>query len=97
MMRVYEEVGEDFYMWLTDCAFVNPDKTNLVESIFKEEGYPYKMYNAEFTYFDGMQVDWYDHKSKNPKGMPISNRHIDNDYMTWKSIQEFNAKINSND
>lgn len=97
MMRVYEELGEDFYMWLTDCAFVHPDKTKAVEKIFKEEGYPYKIYKAEFTYFDGLQVNWYDFKSKNPKGMPISNRHIENDYMTWRAIQDFNTKINSND
>ena len=69
MMRVYEELGEDFYMWLTDCAFVHPDKTKAVEKIFKEEGYPYKIYKAEFTYFDGLQVNWYDFKSKNPKGI----------------------------
>ena len=97
MMTVYEQLGDDFYMWLTDCAFIKPDSYDKVEKIFNDAGYPFKIYKARFTLFDGINVFWYDYKAEQSKTMPLSNRDIKDSYLTWKTIRDYNAKINNNE
>lgn len=91
MMQVYDALGDDFYMWLTDCAFINPDCYNKVKEIFDSNGYPFKEYKARFTKFDGITVYWDDYKAEQNKQMPISNREIQNDYLSWKTINNFES------
>ena len=97
MMTVYEKLEDDFYMWLTDCAFINPVRYDEVKKIFDDYGYPFKDYRSHFSYFDGINVSWYEHKSGKTKNMPISNRDVRSEHLTWKTINEFNSKINNNE
>ena len=93
MMQVYDVLGDEFYMWLTDCAFINPDCYDKVKEVFDSNGYPFKEYKARFTKFDGITVYWDDYKAEQNKQMPISNREIQNDYLTWKTLNNFQLDV----
>ena len=97
MMEVYGALSDDFYMWLTDCAFVSPSKEKIVTEIFDKRGYPYKRYTSNFTYCDGYKVSWYDHKSQKNKSNAIASSDITQDYITWKIINDFNTKYKDNE
>ena len=92
MMEVYEALKDDMYMWLTDCAFVNSNKKDLVISIFEKHKYQSKSYKSKFISIDKYKTEWIDLSKDVKKDISIANRHIENDYKLWKIVQEFNQK-----
>ena len=89
MMEVYRELGDDFYMWLTDCAFVSNDRINDVIAIFDKYGFPHKFYTSDFESVDMDFVKWFDCKEARFKSMSIGGRHIKPLYGKWKYQHNF--------
>jgi hypothetical protein len=88
-MEVYKVIGDDLYMWLTDCAFISIEKQNEVIEVFEKFGFPYKTYTSDFTYCDGTTVEWYDCKESKLKTISIGGRHISPLYRKWKYSHKF--------
>lgn len=59
---LFEQIGDSFFMFLTDCLFTTYDKQKQVEEYFMEEGYRVKSKAIEFTAVDRKEkkVSWYD-------------------------------------
>lgn len=89
MMEVFKELGDDFYMWLTDCAFIAPERQGEVMGIFEKYGFPYKSYTSDFTYCDDNTVEWYDCKDGRLKTISVGGRHIKPLFVRWDSLQHF--------
>ena len=88
-MEVYKAIGDDMYMWLTDCAFINPDRQLEVIAIFEKYGFPFKTYTSDFTYCDGKIVEWYDCKDVKLKTISVGGRNIEPLYRKWKYSHKF--------
>jgi len=50
--RLYQEIGDDFVYFLTDCVFVPPHRAEYVRKFLWQEGYQVKMKTVEITQFD---------------------------------------------
>lgn len=96
MMEVYEALGDDLYMWLTDCAFVNSSRKDEVVSIFEKHMYKYKSYESKFTKLSKLKVNWIDMSKEKNKEISIANRHIQNEYKLWEIVNNFNKEQNEN-
>lgn len=92
MMEVYRELGDDFYMWLTDCAFIANDRIGDVVKIFEKYGFPHKFYTSDFESVDMDFVKWFDCKEARFKSMSIGGRHIKPLYNRWKYQHKFYEK-----
>ena len=92
MMEVYKEIGDDLYMWLTDCAFIHPDKEKQVTELFSKYGFPYKKYVSDFMDCTNYDVIWFDCKANKVKSMSISNRLLKKQYNRWKYTKSFYSK-----
>ena len=86
MMESYHILQDDFYMWLTDCAFINKSKLKDLENIFNKYGYNYKTYTSKILKSDLTTVEWFDKEKQMNKSISISNRNIENNYLKWKII-----------
>ena len=67
MMEIAHALGENFYMWLTDCVYVDRDKKKIATDILDKYGYDYKSFYIEFTDLRGRQLNWYDFKANEEK------------------------------
>jgi len=67
MMEIAHELGDDFYMWLTDCVYLNEDRKESIEKILDKHNYEYKDFYIQFNDLDEKMVKWYDFKSKEDK------------------------------
>ena len=92
MMEVYKVLGDDLYMWLTDCAFVKPSKQQKVITIFEKYGFPYKVYTSNFVESTENGVIWFDCKSNKLKNMYYADRLINENYNKWKFLKKSYAK-----
>lgn len=90
MMDVYLELGDDLYMWLTDCAFVKSDKKEVVEAIFQKHSYESKSYQSKLSKIADDKVLWMDLSKDKIKSISISKRLIQEEYKRWKIIADFN-------
>jgi hypothetical protein len=92
MMEVYKVLGNDMYMWLTDCAFVKSSKQQKVITIFEKYGFPYKVYTSNFVESTDIGVLWFDCKSNKHKAMYYADRLIDENYNKWKYMKKSYSK-----
>ena len=67
MMEISHELGDDFYMWLTDCVYLNEDRKEIIEKILDKHNYEYKDFYILFKDLDERVVRWYDFKAKDDK------------------------------
>lgn len=74
--RLYEEIGDKFYMFLTDCVYTSHDQKKRVDNFFKEAGYKTKSKPIDFIKVDreNRRIWWHDyqyHKEKDAAGKLI--------------------------
>lgn len=64
-------LGDDLYMWLTDCCYINPDREEEVKKFLEAKGYNHKRFMANFESidFNKNEVVWYDAKANKVKTM----------------------------
>ena len=90
MMEIYEKVGDKhFYMWLTDCAFVDSSKVDDVLEIFEKWGYSGTHNLIEFVGISEEYVHWFDNSKVKDKVIGIGKRNIQEEYKKWKDEIEF--------
>ena len=92
MMEIYKVIGDDMYMWLTDCAFIKTSRQNEVIAIFEKFGFPFKTYTSDFLYCDNVQVEWFDCKENKKKFSHLGGRLIKPLYNRWKYQHKFYEK-----
>lgn len=61
MMEVSFALGDDFYMWLTDCAVFKRGREEDVERILKANNYSFKSFRIEYEKIDKRKIFWYDY------------------------------------
>lgn len=84
MMKSYELFGDKFYMWLTDCVFVDTECLVQAENFFKEAGYNTKNNTINFDRYEGRRLIWYDYKAGREKGIYASKRDIKVNHELYK-------------
>lgn len=67
MMEIANALNEDFYMWLTDCVYIDKQHRHIVEEILDRHGYDYKDFYIEFEGLNPKEVKWFDFKSREKK------------------------------
>lgn len=87
MMELYERFQDDFYMWLTDCAFVSPHRADEVRAFFDEKGYKHKQYDIDFKQVTPTKVVWFDPKAPHDKYVGYHGRDIQTQYILWQQME----------
>lgn len=67
MMEIATTLQDDFYMWLTDCVYLNESRKKDVEKILNKHNYEHKDFFIQFTGLDERMVRWYDFKADEDK------------------------------
>ena len=67
MMEIAHSLGDDFYMWLTDCVYIDKKHKKIVEDILDKHGYDYKNFFIEFNQLGPKKLHWYDFKAQEQK------------------------------
>ena len=67
MMEIADALKDDFYMWLTDCVYIDKKHRHIVEEILDKHGYDYKDFYIEFEELNEKEVKWFDFKSREKK------------------------------
>tara|TARA_R110000824_G_scaffold376372_3_gene567500 strand:- start:153 stop:1049 length:897 start_codon:yes stop_codon:yes gene_type:complete len=67
MMEIATALDEKFYMWLTDCIYIDKKYKHIVEEILDKHGYDYKDFYIEFEDLTPKEVKWFDFKSNQKK------------------------------
>lgn len=80
IIQTYEQMGENWYMYLTDCLFVDIEKTEDAQKLISNLGYKTKTHLIEFLNFDGSRLTWFDFKDNREKGIYASSRDIQSTY-----------------
>lgn len=84
MMRCYEQLEDDMFMWLTDCVFAKFERREQIEQFFTGHGYKSKHYVTDFVKVDPMRVHWYEPKKQAVKFVGYQGRDIVATYALWK-------------
>jgi hypothetical protein len=74
MVEVAVHLKDDFYMWLTDCAFIKKERKEDVERFFEANNYQHKNFLVEFRKFDGNKIHWFDYSKNVDKYVHIHKR-----------------------
>lgn len=61
MLDISHNLKDDFYMWLTDCAYIKMSRAEEVKEYLKMNGYDYKHFFVEFNGIDNQTIRWYDY------------------------------------
>ena len=95
---LYEQMGDSFCMFLTDCLVTTNDKKRKVEQFFIDNGYRVKSKPIEFTAIDrkNKRIDWYDFNAnrgdtKNPTARGV------NRYYMYSNTQVVRSSLVSTD
>lgn len=67
MMEIAHALGDNFYMWLTDCVYVDRKYKKVVTDILDKYNYDYKGFYIEFTNLKAKSLGWYDYKANENK------------------------------
>jgi len=70
-------LGNDMYMWLTDCCYTSEKRKQEVYDLFEKKGYKCKHFIADFERVDekNKMVYWFDTKANRTKGIPYYNNY----------------------
>jgi hypothetical protein len=77
--------SDGWYMFLTDCIFVDIDKMKVAQKFLSDCGFKYKNHIIEFTSYDGYRLEWHDFKDDKKKHIYVFGRDI-NDTFTLEKI-----------
>jgi hypothetical protein len=88
MMETYSRHQDNFYMWLTDCAFVDAYAANQLRRDFEAMGYKSKQYMVDFVQVSTNKVFWYEAKTDTKKSIAYQHREIDVSYALWQGGAE---------
>jgi DNA-dependent RNA polymerase auxiliary subunit epsilon len=80
MMESYERFKDNWYMYLTDCLFVDLDVAKDAHKFISDKGYKCKSHQIEFINFDGKRLRWFDFKENRDKEIHAQGRDI---YLTY--------------
>jgi len=97
MMESFSLMRDDWYMFLTDCLFVDYSSVKVAKKFIEKMGYGYKTHQIEFTHADPLRISWFDWKANCMKGIYSSNRDIHTSYSVWlinKGMQNTPLKAN---
>ena len=67
MMEIAHSLGDKFYMWLTDCVYVDREHKKIVTDILDKHEYDYKSFYIEYTDLQAKQLFWFDFKANEEK------------------------------
>ena len=86
MIESFKVIGNDsWYMFLTDCIFVDLEKMKVAQKFLSDLGFKYKNHLIEFNSFDGFRLGWHDYKKNEQKQMYVFGRDI-HDTLTMEKI-----------
>ena len=83
MMKTYELFKDNWYMYLTDCLYVDSKVSKQAQEFLASLGYQSKVHSVQFTGFDGKIIEWIDFKKgqATPKKMYYAHRDIKSAYL----------------
>lgn len=87
LMRSFAQFGDNWYMYLTDCLFVDLSQMNKAQKFFSELGYSTKIHYIHFEKFDGRKITWFDHKEDKNKSIYAGMRDVTAHYPKWQAKQ----------
>jgi len=77
MMESYEQFKDNWYMYLTDCLFVDNSVVKDAKKFISDKGFKSKSHQIEFLKFDGRRLSWFDFKDNREKEIHAGGRDID--------------------
>lgn len=80
MMESYERFKDSWYMYLTDCLFVDASVAKDAKKFISDLGYKCKSHQIEFLNYDGKRLRWFDFKDNREKEIHALGRDIDLTY-----------------
>jgi hypothetical protein len=83
MMESFEMFKDNWYMFLTDCLFVDVKSSEVAKKFISEKGYSTKSQIIELKKFDGFRLEWIELKEDKPKKIYASNRDIVVSHALW--------------
>jgi len=86
MIKSYQLLKDDWYMFLTDCVFVDVEKIGVAQKFLIDCGFKYKNHLIEYKKFENNKLEWYDYKDKKIKQMYVGSRDI-NDTQSFEKIK----------
>lgn len=84
MMDSFEQFNESWYMFLTDCIFVDYKKRNEVQDYLLSKGFTFKTHQIQFKSFEKGKLEWFDFKDQTEKSMFAMNRDVKITHPIWK-------------
>jgi hypothetical protein len=84
MIESYERFKDNWYMYLTDCLFVDLEVAKDAHKFIIDKGYKCKSHQIEFINFDGKRLRWFDFKDNREKEIHAQGRDIDMTYSLTK-------------
>lgn len=96
MVKAWIKFGRDnWYMWLTDCLYVDNDVAEEVAQFFTDNGYDFKTNRISFHSYDGKTLRWYDHNKGEIKPIGPGSRDIRNSHSIYVKLRMRKAKRKS--
>jgi hypothetical protein len=97
MVESYLKFKGNWYMYLTDCLFVDPTRMKEAQQFLSDLGFSSKIHQIQFTRYDGFKLFWYDFKDQKEKVMYVGNRDMINLVDEYKKKREAqNAPLANN-
>ena len=76
MVQSFEVFKDDWFMFLTDCLFVDSKRIKDAQKFLNEKGFKTKFHTIEFKKFKENQITWWDFKDQKLKRMYAGHRDI---------------------
>lgn len=76
MVQSFEAFKDDWFMFLTDCLFVDSKRIKDAQKFLNEKGFKTKFHTIEFKKFKENQITWWDFKDQKLKRMYAGHRDI---------------------
>ena len=90
MMQSFELFGDRWYMFLTDCVFVDYAKMKEISQWIRSKGFEVKTNTIEFLELSNNRLVWYDYKAGKRKAIHTLNRDISSSYAIYKISERAN-------
>jgi hypothetical protein len=83
-MESYGLFKDDWYMFLTDCIFIDYKRRKEVQAFLESKGFTFKTHQIHFKSFENGKLDWFDFKDQDDKSIYAMNRDIALTYPLWQ-------------
>lgn len=84
MNESYELFKDSWYMFLTDCIFVDVEKIKSTQKFLSERGFSNKTHLIEFKSYDGHLLKWHDFKDGSDKQIYAEKRKIQDSFALYQ-------------